>query len=99
MSIPELRRRGYPEAQIIGSLAGAGTLGLMIPPSLIMIVYGVAINESIAKLFIAGIVPGLVLAALFMGYVVVWAILRKDQVPPGEPDDDAWPRSSGRAAS
>ena len=58
----------------------------MIPPSLVLIVYGVAINESIAKLFIAGIVPGLVLAALFMGYVMVWAILRKDRVPPGEPD-------------
>jgi tripartite ATP-independent transporter DctM subunit len=84
MSIPELRRRGYPEPLIIGTLAGAGTLGLMIPPSLTLIVYGVAINESIAKLFIAGIVPGLVLAALFMGYIVVWAILRKDQVPAGD---------------
>jgi C4-dicarboxylate transporter, DctM subunit len=85
MSIPELRRRGYPEPQIIGTLAGAGTLGLMIPPSLTFIVYGVTINESIAKLFIAGVVPGLVLAALFMGYVVVWALMRKDQVPEGEP--------------
>jgi C4-dicarboxylate transporter, DctM subunit len=83
MSIPELRRRGYPEPQIIGTLAGAGTLGLMIPPSLTFIVYGVTINESIAKLFIAGIVPGLVLAALFMGYVMVWALMRKDQVPEG----------------
>jgi C4-dicarboxylate transporter DctM subunit len=81
MSIPELRRRGYPEPLIVGTLAGAGTLGLMIPPSLTLIVYGVTINESIAKLFIAGIVPGLVLAALFMGYIVVWAIMRKDQVP------------------
>jgi C4-dicarboxylate transporter, DctM subunit len=85
MSIPELRRRGYPEPQIIGTLAGAGTLGLMIPPSLTFIVYGVTINESIAKLFMAGIVPGLVLAALFMGYIVVWAIMRKDQVPEGGP--------------
>jgi tripartite ATP-independent transporter DctM subunit len=84
MSIPELRRRGYPEALIVGTLAGAGTLGLMIPPSLTLIVYGVTINESIAKLFIAGIVPGLVLAALFMGYIVVWAIMRKDQVPAAE---------------
>jgi C4-dicarboxylate transporter, DctM subunit len=85
MSIPELRRRGYPEPQIIGSLAGAGTLGLMIPPSLIMIVYGVTINESIAKLFIAGVVPGLVLAALFMGYIVVWALVRSERVPVAEP--------------
>jgi C4-dicarboxylate transporter, DctM subunit len=82
MSIPELRRRGYPERLIIGSLAGAGTLGLMIPPSLILIVYGVTINESISKLFIAGVFPGLVLAGLFMGYVTVWALLRADQVPP-----------------
>ncbi len=85
MSIPELRRRGYPEAQIIGTLAGAGTLGLMIPPSLTLIVYGVTINESIARLFIAGIVPGLVLAALFMGYIVVWALVYRDRVPPGGP--------------
>jgi C4-dicarboxylate transporter, DctM subunit len=84
MSIPELRRRGYPEPQIVGTLAGAGTLGLMIPPSLTLIVYGVTINESIAKLFIAGIVPGLVLAALFMGYIVVWALVCRDQVPEGD---------------
>jgi C4-dicarboxylate transporter, DctM subunit len=84
MSIPELRRRGYPEPLIVGTLAGAGTLGLMIPPSLTLIVYGVTINESIAKLFIAGIVPGLVLAALFMGYIAIWAILRKEQVPAGD---------------
>src|SRR5690606_36899747 len=82
MSIPELRARGYPERMIIGTLAGAGTLGLMIPPSLTLIVYGVAINESISKLFIAGVLPGLVLAALFMGYVAIWARLRPEQVPP-----------------
>jgi C4-dicarboxylate transporter, DctM subunit len=81
MSIPELRRRGYPEPLIVGTLAGAGTLGLMIPPSLTLIVYGVTINESIAKLFIAGIVPGLVLAALFMGYIMIWSLLYKDQIP------------------
>jgi C4-dicarboxylate transporter, DctM subunit len=82
MSIPELRRRGYPERLIVGSLAGAGTLGLLIPPSLILIVYGVTINESISKLFIAGVFPGLVLAGLFMGYVTFWSLLRPDQVPP-----------------
>jgi tripartite ATP-independent transporter DctM subunit len=81
MSIPELRRRGYPEPLIVGSLAGAGTLGLMIPPSLTLIVYGVTINESISKLFIAGVFPGLVLAGLFMGYVSVWSLLQPDQVP------------------
>ena len=58
MSIPELRKRGYPEYMIIGTLAGAATLGLMIPPSLTLIVYGVSINESITKLFMAGVIPG-----------------------------------------
>ena len=65
MTIPELRRRDYPESMVIGSLAGAATLGLMIPPSLTLIVYGVSINESITSLFISGIIPGLVLAGRF----------------------------------
>ena len=81
MSIPELRRRGYPEYLIIGTLAGAATLGLMIPPSLTLIVYGVTINESISKLFIAGILPGIVLAAMFMGYVALWSFVRPREVP------------------
>jgi len=82
MSIPELRRRNYPERMIIGTLAGAGTLGLLIPPSIILIVYGVTVNESIAKLFIAGILPGLLLAGLFMGFIMVTAILKPDEMPP-----------------
>jgi C4-dicarboxylate transporter, DctM subunit len=85
MSIPELRKRGYPEYMIIGTLAGAATLGLMIPPSLTLIVYGVTINESITKLFMAGIFPGLVLATLFMSYIVVWHYVKKDQRPAPEP--------------
>ncbi len=85
MSIPELRQRGYPERMIIGTLAGAGTLGLLIPPSLTLIVYGVTINESISKLFIAGILPGIVLATLFGGYVVFWSLTKPDEVPPPEP--------------
>ena len=85
MSIPELRQRGYPETLIVGSLAGAGTLGLMIPPSLIMIVYGVAVNESIAKLFIAGLLPGLLLALLFMVYVGVWSLLNPSRIPDPDP--------------
>src|SRR5918996_786400 len=75
MSIPELRQRNYPENLIVGTLAGAGTLGLLIPPSIILIVYGVTVNESIAKLFIAGILPGILLAMLFMGYIVAWDLL------------------------
>jgi tripartite ATP-independent transporter DctM subunit len=81
MTLPELKKRGYPDEIAIGSLAGAGTLGLLIPPSIIMIVYGVAANVSIAKLFLAGVVPGLLLAALFSGYLIVWALLHKAQVP------------------
>lgn len=85
MSIPELRARGYPEHMIIGTLAGAATLGLMIPPSLTLIVYGVTINESITKLFMAGIFPGLVLAGLFMAYIIAWHYLGKGPRPKEEP--------------
>ncbi|KAA0910948.1 TRAP transporter large permease [Pusillimonas sp. ANT_WB101] len=86
MTIPELTRRGYPEEKILGTLAGAGTLGLLIPPSIIMIVYGVAADVSISKLFIAGIFPGMLLAALFMGYIIVWSLMHPDQIPKaGEP--------------
>jgi len=76
-----LKARGYPEDITIGTLAGAGTLGLLIPPSIIMIVYGVMANVSIAQLFIAGVLPGLVLASLFSGYIVVWALVHPDRVP------------------
>lgn len=81
MTIPELGRRGYPEDKVLGTLAGAGTLGLMIPPSIIMIVYGVAADVSISRLFIAGVFPGLMLAVLFMGYIAIWAILNPTKVP------------------
>ncbi len=81
MTLPELGRRGYPDGIVVGTLAGAGTLGLLIPPSIIMIVYGVTADVSIAKLFVAGIVPGILLAALFMGYIVVWALLNPARVP------------------
>jgi tripartite ATP-independent transporter DctM subunit len=81
MTLPELLRRGYPEDMVVGTLAGAGTLGLLIPPSIIMIVYGVSANVSISQLFVAGVVPGLLLAALFMGYIVVWALRHPDAVP------------------
>lgn len=77
MTIPELRKRKYPEGMITGTLAGAGTLGLLIPPSIILIIYGVTVNESIARLFIAGIFPGIMLALLFMGYVATWGIIRR----------------------
>ncbi len=84
MSIPELRKRNYPENMVIGTLAGAATLGLMIPPSLTLIVYGVTINESITKLFMAGILPGLVLASMFMAYVAIMSFVSKDFNPTPE---------------
>jgi C4-dicarboxylate transporter, DctM subunit len=86
MTLPELKKRGYPDDITIGSLAGAGTLGLLIPPSIIMIVYGVASDTSITRLFIAGVFPGLMLAGLFMGYVVIWSLLNPEKIP--QPDAD-----------
>ncbi|TKB06198.1 TRAP transporter large permease [Desulforhopalus sp. IMCC35007] len=84
MSIPELARRGYPQSMMLGTLAGSATLGLLIPPSIILIVYGVATEQSIARLFIAGVLPGCMLVTLFIGYVVVWSLFHKDAIPAGE---------------
>ena len=81
MSIPELRKRKYPEKILLGSLAGSGTLGLLIPPSIILIIYGVAVQESIAKLFIAGIIPGIMIALIFMSYVIIWSLINKKEMP------------------
>ncbi|WP_415276045.1 TRAP transporter large permease subunit [Candidatus Pelagibacter sp. Uisw_116] len=81
MSIPELRKRKYPEKLLLGSLAGSGTLGLLIPPSIILIIYGVTIEDSIAKLFMAGILPGIMIALMFMFYVIFWSILNKKLMP------------------
>jgi tripartite ATP-independent transporter DctM subunit len=85
MTLPALKERGYPDDIAIGSLAGAGTLGLLIPPSIIMIVYGVSADVSIAQLFMAGVLPGILLAGLFSGYLVVWALLNPGRVPPADP--------------
>ena len=81
MSIPELRKRNYPEKLLLGSLAGSGTLGLLIPPSIILIIYGVTVQESIAKLFIAGIIPGIMIAIIFMLYIIIWSIINKKEMP------------------
>src|SRR4051812_38000838 len=81
MTLPELAKRGYPDDITVGSLAGAGTLGLLIPPSIIMIVYGVSANVSIARLFIAGVFPGILLASLFSGYLMVWAAMNRGRIP------------------
>ncbi|WP_375256948.1 TRAP transporter large permease [Citreimonas sp.] len=82
MSIPELKSRGYPESLILGTLAGSATLGLLIPPSIILIVYGVATEQSIARLFIAGLIPGVLVMALFGGYVMLRAAMTPGLIPP-----------------
>src|SRR5690606_26252133 len=81
MTVPELRSRGYNDRLIVGSLAGAGTLGLLIPPSIIMIVYGVAADVSIARLFVAGVLPGVLLVFLFSGYIMLAAALHPGSTP------------------
>lgn len=85
MSLPELKARGYDEKMAIGTLAGSGTLGLLIPPSIMMIVYGISAQQSISRLFIAGIVPGLLVMALFMGYVMLWSSFGGRAAPPAGP--------------
>ncbi|MBI2752969.1 MAG: TRAP transporter large permease subunit [Betaproteobacteria bacterium] len=82
ITIPELTKRGYDEQMAVGSLAGAGTLGLLIPPSIIMIVYGVAADVSVARLFVAGVLPGVILMLLFSGYIAAWALLNPAKTPP-----------------
>ncbi|MCS6854266.1 MAG: TRAP transporter large permease subunit [Elioraea sp.] len=85
MSLPALLSRGYHRPMAIGSLAGSGTLGLLIPPSIVMIVYGVAAEVSIVRLFIAGVIPGLLLIALFSGYIALWSLLNPSRTPPRDP--------------
>ncbi len=85
ITIPELMKRNYDERAVIGSLAGSATLGFLIPPSIILIVYGVAAEVSISRLFIAGVLPGLMLMILFMGYVAAWSLAHPSRVPPREP--------------
>lgn len=85
ITVPELLKRGYDEKTTIGSLAGSSTLGFLIPPSIIMIVYGVAADVSITRLFIAGILPGIMLMILFMGYLAIWSALNPSKVPTREP--------------
>ncbi len=90
MTLPELKARGYSEKMAIGTLAGSGTLGLLIPPSIILIVYGVAAEVSIGRLFIAGALPGLLLVSLFMGYIMIWAKFNKNELPPHDDTKIPW---------
>jgi tripartite ATP-independent transporter DctM subunit len=81
VALPELIRRGYDEKTCLGSLCGAGTLGILLPPSIIMVVYAVAAEVSILKVFLAGFLPGFLLMALFSGYIIVWALLNPGKTP------------------
>ena len=84
VALPELIKRGYDEKTCLGSLCGAGTLGILLPPSIIMVVYAVAAEVSILKVFLAGFLPGFLLMALFSGYIVVWALLNPGKTPKAE---------------
>ncbi len=84
-TLPELLRRGYPRPLALGSLAGAGTLGFLIPPSVIMIVYGVMAEVSVARLFMAGVVPGVLLALLLMLTVALLAFFQRHRLPQEPP--------------
>jgi tripartite ATP-independent transporter DctM subunit len=85
IALPELKKRGYDEMVSLGSLAGAGTLGILIPPSIMMVVYAVAANVSIIQVFLAGFLPSLIVMALYSGYIAVWALLNPDKQPPPDP--------------
>src|SRR3954469_11188671 len=85
IALPELKKRGYDDMVSLGSLAGAGTLGILIPPSITMVVYAVAANASIIQIFLAGFLPGLLVMALYSGYIIVWALLNPAKQPPPEP--------------
>ena len=81
VALPELVKRGYDEKVCLGSLCGAGTLGILLPPSIIMVVYAVAAEVSILKVFLAGFLPGVLLMALFSGYIIVWSLFNPSKVP------------------
>ena len=85
IALPELKKRGYDEVIRLGSLAGAGTLGILIPPSIMMVIYAVQANVSIIQVFLAGFLPGFLVMALYSGYIAIWSLLNPDKQPPAEP--------------
>jgi tripartite ATP-independent transporter DctM subunit len=85
IALPELKKRGYDEMVSLGSLAGAGTLGILIPPSIMMVIYAVAANVSIIQVFLAGFLPGLLVMVLFSGYIALWSLANPQKSPPAEP--------------
>lgn len=85
IALPELKKRGYDDMVSLGSLAGAGTLGILIPPSITMVVYAVAANVSIIQVFLAGFLPGFLVMALYSGYIAIWSLLNPARTPPADP--------------
>jgi tripartite ATP-independent transporter DctM subunit len=85
IALPELKKRGYDDMVSLGSLAGAGTLGILIPPSITMVVYAVQANVSIIQVFLAGFLPGLLVMALYSGYIAVWSLAHPHRSPPADP--------------
>ena len=85
IALPELKKRGYDEKISLGSLAGAGTLGILIPPSIMMVIYAVQANVSIIQVFLAGFLPGFLVMALYSGYIALWSLLNPGKQPPPEP--------------
>ena len=85
IALPELEKRGYDPKMSLGSLAGAGTLGLLIPPSIPMVVYAVTANVSVLQVFLGGFLPGLLVMALYSGYIIIWSLLNPDKTPPRDP--------------
>jgi tripartite ATP-independent transporter DctM subunit len=81
IALPELKKRGYDENLSLGSLAGAGTLGILIPPSITMVVYAVQANVSIIQVFLAGFLPGLLVMALYSGYISAWSLANPKRTP------------------
>ncbi|HZL41203.1 MAG TPA: TRAP transporter large permease subunit [Pseudolabrys sp.] len=85
IALPELEKRGYDKDMSLGSLAGSGTLGLLIPPSIPMVVYAVTANVSVLQVFLGGFLPGFLVMALYSGYIIIWSLLNPKKVPPRDP--------------
>src|ERR671910_1510381 len=85
IALPELKRRGYDENLSLGSLAGAGTLGILIPPSITMVIYAVQANVSIIQVFLAGFLPGMLVMVLYSGYIILWSLANPKKTPPRDP--------------
>ncbi len=98
ISLAQLSRRGYDDRMALGSLCGSGTLGILIPPSIVMIVYAVASDVSVIRMFIAGILPALLVLVLFSGYIIIWSLRHPDRIPPEQDDRGFWERVRATSA-